>query len=111
MGFFALISPSVAGLFGTRAHGTLFGIVSFSGTVGGAIGSLLAGYIFDITHSYRLGFLLLIMLSIIGLMLTASLNPITGGGGQKESQHQKWQSQAKEDIFMSEGFCIKSLIA
>lgn len=80
-GFFALISPTVAGLFGTSAHGTLFGIVSFSGAVGGAISPLLVGYIFDITHSYRLGFMLLIMLSIIGLMLTASLRPSTGGGG------------------------------
>ena len=80
-GFFALISPTVAGLFGIRSHGTIFGIVSFSGTVGGAISPLLVAYIFDINHSYRLGFLLLIMLSIIGLMLTASLRPITGGGG------------------------------
>jgi hypothetical protein len=27
--------------------------------------------------------------------------------GIKKSQHQEWQSQAKEDFFMSEGFCIK----
>jgi MFS family permease len=79
-GLFALISPIVAGLFGTRAQGTLFGIVALCGTFGGAVSPLLVGYIFDITHSYRLGFLLLIVLSIIGLLLTASLRPITGGG-------------------------------
>lgn len=77
-GFFALTSPTVAELFGIRAHGTLFGIVAFSGTVGGAISPFLVAYIFDITYSYRLGFLLLIVLSVIGLMLTASLNPVTG---------------------------------
>jgi len=80
-GFFALISPTVAELFGTRAHGTLFGFVSFGGTVGGAISPLLVGYIFDITQSYRFGFALLIMLNVIGLILTASLRPITAGEG------------------------------
>jgi MFS family permease len=79
-GLFALISPIVAGLFGTRVQGTLFGIVALCGTLGGAVSPLLVGYIFDVTHSYRLGFLLLIVLSIIGLVLTASLRPITGGG-------------------------------
>ena len=79
-GFFALFSPIVAGLFGTRSHGAIFGIVVFSGTVGGAVGPLLMGYIFDITYSYRIGFLVLLALSIAGLLLTTSLRPLIEGG-------------------------------
>jgi MFS family permease len=75
-GFFALGSPLVAGLFGTRSHGLIFGISIFSSTIGGAIGPILAGYIFDVTKSYQIVFIILAALSIIGLILTASLKPI-----------------------------------
>ena len=82
-GFFALWSPMVADLFGTRSHGAIFGIVVFSGSIGGAIGPLLAGYIFDITYSYQIAFLIFLALSITGLILTASLKPITEGGSNE----------------------------
>jgi MFS family permease len=74
-GFFALISPVVAGLFGTRSQGILLGIVICSGTFGGAIGPFLTGAIFDTTGSYRLAFLVLLTLAIIGLVLTMLLKP------------------------------------
>jgi len=79
-GVFALISPTVAGLFGTRAQGTLLGIVICSGTIGGSIGSVLAGHIFDITGSYQLAFLTLLVLAVIGLILTTLIRPISAGG-------------------------------
>lgn len=75
-GFFALGSPLVAGLFGTRSHGLIFGIVIFSSTIGGALGPILAGHIFDVTMSYRAIFYILAALSITGLILTASLKPV-----------------------------------
>jgi MFS family permease len=75
-GFFALGSPLVAGLFGTRSHGLIFGIAIFSSTIGGAIGPILAGHIFDVTKSYQIVFFILAALSIIGLILTASLKSI-----------------------------------
>jgi len=75
-GFFTLVSPLVARLFGTRSHGLLFGIVIFSSTLGGAIGPFMAGYIFDITQSYKISFLILAVLCIIALILTAFLKPI-----------------------------------
>ena len=75
-GFFALVSPLVAGLFGTRSHGLIFGIVIFSSTIGGAIGPILAGYIFDVTRSYQSVFYILAALSITALILTASLKPV-----------------------------------
>ncbi len=78
-GFFALISPMVAGLFGTRSQGLLLGIVIFSGTIGGSIGSVLVGYIFDITGSYQLAFLILLVLAIVGLVLTTLIRPISKG--------------------------------
>jgi MFS family permease len=75
-GVFALGSPLVAGLFGTKSHGLIFGIVIFSSTIGGAIGPILAGHIFDVTRSYQAVFYILAGLSITGLILTASLKPV-----------------------------------
>ena len=57
--FFTLISPTVARLFGISSHGVLLGIVLFSGNFGGAVGPVVAGYIFDLTSSYHVVFLLL----------------------------------------------------
>ena len=79
-GVFALISPTVAGLFGTRSQGTLLGIVICSGTIGGSIGSVLAGYIFDVTGSYQLAFFILLVLAIVGLILAILIRPIRKGG-------------------------------
>ena len=75
-GFFAVGSPLVAGLFGTRSHGLIFGIAIFSSMIGGAIGPILAGHIFDVTMSYQIVFYILAALSIIALILTASLKPV-----------------------------------
>jgi MFS family permease len=73
--FFTLISPTVARLFGIGSHGVLLGIVLFSGNLGGAIGPVVAGYIFDLTRSYQLVFLLLTAVSGAALMLTPFLKP------------------------------------
>lgn len=75
-GLFTVISPIVAGLFGTRSHGVLFGIVLFSGNCAGAISPILAGRIFDVTGSYRSVFLMLTVVSLIGLTLITQLRPI-----------------------------------
>ncbi len=74
-GFFALISPVVATLFGTSAHGLIFGIVIFSGTIGGALGPVVAGYLFDVTQTYKILFGALAGLSLAGLVLTGTLKP------------------------------------
>jgi MFS family permease len=76
-GFYALISPTVAEFFGTRSHGVLFGTVIFSTTIGGALGPFLAGYLFDVTNTYRLVFLTLAGTSLAALLLTATLTPTT----------------------------------
>jgi len=72
-GVFTVISPIIAEYFGIRSHGVLFGIIAFSGTVGGAAGSVLAGRIFDITGSYNLAFWICTALGTVGLGLILSL--------------------------------------
>lgn len=84
-GFFTAISPIVAEFFGISAHGVLFGIVAFSGTIGGAIGPFVAGYIFDITAGYSLAFWLCTLVSTLGLVLIVLLKPIK----KKASVHSK----------------------
>jgi len=75
-GFFALVSPLVAELFGTRSHGVIFGTVLFITQIGGAIGPAVTGYIFDITRSYQLAFLILLVAGMVGFMLSILLRPI-----------------------------------
>ncbi|MDA0225453.1 MAG: MFS transporter [Proteobacteria bacterium] len=74
-GFFTVTAPTVAELFGTRAHGALFGTVQFFGSLGGAIGPLAAGYLFDSTGSYRIAFAALAALATVGLLLVGRLRP------------------------------------
>jgi len=74
-GLFTVMSPMVAEMFGTGSHGLLFGIVLFSGTLGGAMGPLMAGYIFDLTGSYGLVFVILTAMAVGGFLLIATLRP------------------------------------
>ncbi len=74
-GFFTVVSPTVAELFGTGSHGVLFGIVLFSGTIGGAVGPFLAGRTFDITGSYQIFFLVLTGLALVGFLLIRLMLP------------------------------------
>ena len=46
----------IAKFFGLSSMGAIFGMLILSGQIGGAIGPLLAGKIFDLTRSYYLGF-------------------------------------------------------
>ena len=77
-GFFTAISPIVAEFFGIKSHGALFGIVVCFGTIGGAAGPILAGYIFDVTGSYTPSLWLITFMSVIGLGLILTLKPLVG---------------------------------
>ncbi len=72
-----LLSPVVAELFGLSSHGVIMGFTDASCTIGVAIGPVLAGYIFDVTGSYQLGFLIVAAVSFIGLILALFLKPIS----------------------------------
>ena len=82
-GLFTVVSPTVAELFGTRSHGVLYGIILFSGNCAGAIGPILAGHIFDVTGSYRYAFLMLSVISIIGLVLVTQLGSTIRKGAKR----------------------------
>lgn len=70
-------SPLVAGLFGLRSHGLILGVINLLGfTFGAAVGPLIGGYIFDITNSYQLAFIVCGALSVAGLILTVLLSPV-----------------------------------
>jgi MFS family permease len=76
-GLAAAHSPLVAWLFGLKRHGLIFG-VSFNGwTLGCALGTIFAGYVFDSTGSYQMAFLACGVLSVVGLILTFRLTPVT----------------------------------
>ncbi len=53
-GCIPLFPAASADWFGTKFHGTIFGLISISCGIGGAIGPLLAGYIFDTRGNYEL---------------------------------------------------------
>ncbi len=75
-GIATMESPIVANVFGMRSHGVILGLVFFSDTVGGAIGPFLAGYIFDVTNSYRLAFLICAILGVISLVAILLIRPL-----------------------------------
>jgi MFS family permease len=74
-GFYALISPAVAEAFGLRSHGLIFGCIVFVSSVGGALGPILAGYIFDVSSSYHVAFLLLLGFAAIGFISMLASGP------------------------------------
>ncbi len=81
-GFFTVMSPTVAELFGTGSHGLLFGLILFSGTIGGAVGPVLAGRMFDVTGSYQGVFWVLTGLALTGLILILMLGPLQKAASQ-----------------------------
>ena len=75
-GLATLESPMVAKIYGMRSHGAILGLVFFCDTCGGAMGTVVAGYIFDITHSYYPAFLLGAGIGIVSLISVLLLRPI-----------------------------------
>ena len=75
-GFFTTLSPIVAEFFGIKSHGALFGIAMFNGTLGGAIGPFLAGYIFDVTAGYAAAIWICWLVAAIGFVLIFLLKPV-----------------------------------
>ena len=70
-------SPLVAGLYGLSSHGLILGVINLLGfTFGAAVGPLIGGYIFDMTNSYQLAFIICGAVSVVGLILTVLLTPL-----------------------------------
>jgi MFS family permease len=68
-----LRSTMIADLFGLRSHGVITGALLFVSTIGGTVGPLVAGYIFDASGQYQLAFLVITGLCIVGLALALLL--------------------------------------
>lgn len=74
-GVATLLSLGTAWLFGLSSHGVILGVIVFASTFGSLIGPVIAGGIFDITSSYYMAFLMLVVFSIIGIILSILLKP------------------------------------
>jgi len=57
-------------LFGLNALGMIFAGLMLFGTLGGALGAPLAGYIFDVTRSYHIAFIICLIISGLALILS-----------------------------------------
>ncbi len=79
-GVFSVISPILAELFGTMSHGLIFGITAFISSIGGFIGPVMAGYLFDRTGSYSAAFIVLAAMSFAGLITSLTLKPVDAKG-------------------------------
>ena len=75
-------SPLLARLFGLRSHGLLLGVVGIGFRIGAGIGPFVTGYIFDLTGSYQVAFLVCAASGIVSLILAAVLRPTTRLGGR-----------------------------
>ncbi|GAG34688.1 unnamed protein product, partial [marine sediment metagenome] len=74
-GMGAAESPLVAEIFGLRSHGLIYGVMGLGFMTGAAAGPWLAGYIFDITESYKMAFAVCAAISLMGLFFTMLLKP------------------------------------
>jgi MFS family permease len=81
-GMGAAESPLIAGLFGLRSHGLIYGVIHIGFTAGAALGPFITGLIFDLTGSYQMAFLLCIAVSVIGIIMVAVLRPTKRLGGR-----------------------------
>ena len=85
-GFYTVLSPTIAELFGLRAHGAIFGIAYFWGTLGGAIGPVVDGRIYDVHQSYSLAFWVLEGLAVLGLLFMLGVRPVAQPPARAASQ-------------------------
>jgi len=60
----------IAESLGLRRYGALTSITSIASTIGAVLGPLVAGRVFDVTHSYKSAFELFIVINVIGLAVT-----------------------------------------
>ncbi len=66
-------APMAATLFGLGSLGLILGTVAIGFSIGAALGPVVAGYIFDISGSYQIAFLISAITGVIGLILTIFL--------------------------------------
>ena len=71
-----MMSLLPAQLFGLRSQGVILGIIIFASTIGGGIGPVVAGRIFDITDSYQIALMICVAVACVGLILAIFIRPV-----------------------------------
>lgn len=66
-------APLMADLFGLKAHGALFACTVLASAVGGALGPIIAGYLFDVFGNYQSTFVMCIGASLIAMLAVIPL--------------------------------------
>ena len=64
-----------ADYFGTRNFGTIMGLMSLIGMIGGLISPVFAGWVFDTTGSYSLAWLVIALFVIPGIPMVLMAKP------------------------------------
>jgi MFS family permease len=62
-------APIVAELFGLKSHGAIFGACGLGTMIGGSIGPVLVGYLFDLSGSYQAAFITCGLAAAAGLLV------------------------------------------
>jgi OFA family oxalate/formate antiporter-like MFS transporter len=71
----ALGSPLMAEFFGLKSLGTNVGFINMVYSVGAAASPFMAGYVFDMTHSYRSAFMMTTLVAFLAFILSILLKP------------------------------------
>ena len=80
-----VINPLLTGEYlGVKHFGALFGILNIMGTIGGAVGPIGAGIVFDVYHTYVPVFYFMIAIMLICAVIALVLKPIPHGRLQSE---------------------------
>lgn len=74
-GWIPMFPAMMADLFGMASIGALTGIIHMGNAIGGAIGPILGGYIFDLTKSYLIAFILGAIVFYVAAVLILSVKP------------------------------------
>lgn len=86
-GVATLLSLGTAWLFGLSSHGVILGVIVFMSTIGSLVGPVIAGRIYDINKSYQTAFIILVIFSITGIILSVLLRPTQTGTHTTEADH------------------------
>ena len=71
-----IMSAMTADLFGLKSHGTIYACTYLVHAIGGAVGPVVVGYLFDVAGSYQPGFIICAAVSIAGFIATVLIQPI-----------------------------------
>jgi MFS family permease len=72
-----------ADLFGLRSYGVIVGIILFLYTLGGTLGPVIAGYIFDVSQHYQIAFILITGLCALSIAMAFTLRGKLRGSDNK----------------------------